>query len=158
MAEELKPNQVIIFVVGLALLGALAWGVGWMAHDLFERGAAPPPAEPTMPPTAAHSPTHLSTSPHAATPTQPPTETHAPAPATSTHAPTEEHNVEVMVVKANDRGAYDVVRRACELTRDYVLNLDDEIVRETWQLNGLVGAEPAISVGQEIQVPVYLCP
>jgi hypothetical protein len=69
-----------------------------------------------------------------------------------------EQRVETIVVETTDRGAYDVVRRACGLPRDYVLSTDDEIVQETWQLNSFVGGSPPIFEGQEIQVPTYLCP
>ena len=161
MADELKLSQVIMFVVGLVVLGALAWGLGWMAHSLFDRGAAPPPTatvEPTTPLTAAHSPTPTPppASPPPATLMQPPDG--ATSPATSTPAPTEERSVEAVTAEASDRGVYDVVRRACGLSRNYVLSLDDEIVRETWQLNGFVGENPAIFEGQEIQIPIHLCP
>jgi len=142
--------QILGFGGALLLLGALAWGIGWAAHGLFERLVAPPdetvgPTSP--PPTAGNSPTASPTPPESAT-----------VPATSTVLPTAEDSVETMIVRANDRGVYDVVRRACGLSRGYVLSLDDEIVQETWQLNGFVVENPAIFEGQEIQVPTYLCP
>ncbi len=153
--------QIVLWVGGLLLLGALAWGIGWTAHGLFDRlnAVTVETPEPTaVPPTAASSPTVPPTSPSSATPTQPPESTTAPAPATSTAAPTAEHNVETMIVGANDRGAYDIVRRACGLSRNYVLSLDDKIVQEVWQLNGFIGENPPIFEGQEIQIPIHLCP
>ena len=158
---KLRRVDVLVFIVVTLVLGGVAWGIGWTAHGLFDRlnAATMETVEPTaVPPTAETRPTASPAAPPSATPTQPPESRPAPAPATSTPAPTAEHDVKVMVVKANDRGAYDVVRRACELSRNYVLSLDDEIVQETWQLNGFTGERPPIFEGQEIQVPVHLCP
>ena len=153
--------QIILCTGGLILLGVIAWSIGWAAHSLLDRPDPLPterteatPSIPTHGPT--HGPTLSPTSPPAATLTQPPAATVAPA--TSTPAPTEERRVEMMIVMASDRGAYDVVRRACGLPRNYVLRSDDEIVQETWQSNGFVEENPEISNGQEIQVPIYLCP
>ena len=143
--------QVLVLGGALILLGATAWGIGWTAHSLFGRLAAPPEKtpEPTPPaPTMENIPT--------TSPTPPPES--ATVPATSTALPTVEDSVEAIIVKASDRGAYDVVRRACDLPRNYVLSPDNEIVQETWQLNGFVGERPTIFEGQEIQVPIYLCP
>jgi len=69
-----------------------------------------------------------------------------------------ERKVETIPVVASDRGVYDVVRRACGLPRDYGLAPSDEIMQETRRLNGWVVEDPVIFEGQEIQVPIYLCP
>ena len=153
-------SQIVLWVGGLLLLGALAWGIGWTAHGLFDRFAPPvETVEPTaVPPTVANGPTTPPTLPPSATPTQPPESTTAPVPATSTVVPTADDNVETIVVEANDRGVYDVVRRACGLSGNYTLSPDDEIVQETWKLNGFVEENPPIIEGQEIQVPIHLCP
>ena len=156
-------SQILLLAGALLLLGAVAWGIGWAAHSLFDRWAAPPPTatvEPTAPlPTAVHSPTASPASQLIATPTQPATSTSAPGPATSTAAPTvEEKKVETFVVVESDRGLNDVVRRACELPRDYLLDPDDAIMQETRELNGFILKDPIIFEGQEVLVPVYLCP
>lgn len=157
-----KPKvQIVLWVGGLFLLGAIAWGIGWTAHGLFDRPDAVPAAttEPTVPPpTAANSPTATPAPLPPATSTQPPDSRTTPAPATSTVVPTVEHSVETIIVETTDRGVYDVVRRACGLPSDYVLNPDNEIVRETRQLNGFAEESPTIFEGQEIRVPTYLCP
>lgn len=142
--------QVLVLGGALILLGAMAWGIGWTAHGLFDRFAPPDetPGPTPPPPTAENRPP--------AFPTPPPES--ATVPATSTVLPTAEDSVETIVVEASDRGVYDVVRRACELSSNYVLSLDDEIVQETWRLNSFVRENPAIFEGQEIQVPTYLCP
>jgi len=156
---KLRGIDVLIFIVVTLVLGGAAWGIGWMAHGLFDQQSAPPAdtVEPTAPsPTAANSPTPPPAVSPPATPTRPPDS--APVPATSTAAPTAEQKVEMLIVESTDRGVYDVVRRSCGLPKEYVLTLTDEIVRETWQLNGFSEKSPPIFEGQEILIPTYLCP
>jgi len=154
----------ILLVAGTVLvLGAMAWGIGWAAHSLFDRWAAPM-LTATIVSTAAlppvtDNPTGLPASPPTMIPTQSPTSTFVPSvPVTSTAAPTAGEKIESEHVLASDRGLYDVIRRACGLPRDYILTLDDAIAQETWRLNGFDVENPTIFEEQPIQVPVHLCP
>jgi hypothetical protein len=155
-----RLRQILLLVGGFLLLGALAWGIGWMTHGLIHRQATPLPTETleraTPSPTIVYSPTALSAPPPTVAPTELPTSISMPA--TSTAAPTVVRRVETFSVAASDRGLYDVVRRACGLTMDYTLVPSNEIVQETWRLNGFVEANPRIHKGQDILVPIYLCP
>lgn len=157
-----RKSRLILLLGGLALLGAVAWGVGWGARALFDRWAALLPtatAEPTASlSTATLRPTDMPDSQPTVTRTQLPTSTPEPVLVTSTPAPTAEQGIEILAVIRGDRGVYDVVKRACGLPRDYILAPGDAIVRETWRLNSFVGERPKIYEGQGIQVPIHLCP
>jgi len=152
-----------LLTVAFLVLGAAAWGIGWVAHSLVDRWAAPM-LTATMVSTAAlppvtDNPTGLPASPPTTIPTQRPTSTFVPSvPVTSTAAPTAGEKIESEHVLASDRGLYDVIRRACGLPRDYILTPDDVIAQETWQLNSFGVENPTIFEGQAIQVPVHLCP
>ncbi len=166
---RIKVRMLLIGV--LIVLGTLAWGIGWMAHSLFDRQTSPPPTRPAERtegrPTATHSPTATpDLSPGVAFTSSPngvaftPGATDAPTllPATSTPAPTAETQIQTLTVEADDRGVYDVIRRACGLPRDYFLYPGDEITQQTWLLNEFAEESPSIEVGQAIQVPIHLCP
>jgi hypothetical protein len=152
-------SQIALLVGALIVLGAMAWGAGWGAHFLLDRQTTRPTTEPTLAPAAlpsvAHSPTDTPSPSSTPAATQPQTSTPLPTAATS---PTAEHNVKALSVIASDRGLYDVVRRACGLPKSHIFRQSEEIVQETWRLNGFVVENPDIHLGQEIQVPTYLCP
>lgn len=160
--SELKLTYVLVPFVVLALLGALAWGLGWVAHSLLDRGAAPLPTAPAKSvsqPTRMPQPTDTLTSSPTVIPTSTPTEPSPLALATSTPAPTPtRRRIETLKVLDSDRGLYDVVRRACKLPRGYVLASNDKVVQETKQLNDFVLDNPVLLEDQEVKVPVYLCP
>jgi hypothetical protein len=155
----ISKSQIALLIGGLIVLGAMAWSAGWGAHFLLDRQTTQPTTEPTLAPAAlpsvAHSPTDTPSPSPTPAPTQPQTSTPLPTAATS---PTAEHNVKVLSVIPGDRGLYDVVRRACGLPKSHILRPGEEIVQATWQLNGFVVEDPDIHLGQEIQVPTYLCP
>lgn len=157
--------QILGLVSVLIVLGSLAWGIGWAARGLLNRQATPPPTATVLPtalppttvtPTTSAVPTARADFP--SSPTVRPTSTAVAVPATATAIPIPENRIEIMVFKATDRGLYDVVRRACGLSRDYVLAPSDGIVQETRWLNGFTVENPRISAGKKIKVPVYLCP
>ena len=163
--------RVAVLVGAFIALGALAWGIGWVAHGLFDRRASLPPpvsSESTEGrPTAMHSPTgspdpspsavYTSSSDNVAF-TPGATDAPTPVPATSTPAPTTGARVQEMTVETNDRGVYDVIRRACGLPSSHVLSPGDVIIQETWKLNEFIEESPHVETGQAIQVPIHLCP
>ena len=85
--SKLRAGHILVLVVALVLLGALAWGVGWVAHSLMVQPTPLPAATttPTVLPTSAPTVAPILT----AEPTQASTEsvTSTPVP-TSTPAPT----------------------------------------------------------------------
>jgi hypothetical protein len=159
---------ILLWVGGVLLLGAVGWAIGWTAHRVLDVRATPTPtrtARPTATPTVAPAPTDLGATdipltPTAASPggTVQPTSTPLSVPTTVTPAPPATNEVRAIPVETGDRGVYDVIRRACGLERDYPLSQHDRIVQETWVLNEFAEDSPRIQVGQEIRVPVYLCP
>jgi hypothetical protein len=90
-----RKSRLVLLAGALLVLGAVAWGIGWAAHSLFDRWAAPPTTivEPTVLPPATPTnifptvPVEPSLAPPAARPTStlPPTSTPVP---TSTASPT----------------------------------------------------------------------
>ena len=143
-------------VIAFVVLGALAWGIGWMAHGMFDRQTSLPPTVSPERPEGLQTATHRSTASIEESPGA--TGASTPLPATSTFASTATAQVQTLTVAADDRGVYDVIRRACGLPRDYVLSPSDEITRETWRLNQFAEESPPIEVGQAVQVPIRLCP
>ena len=159
-------TQVLLWLGGLLLLGAVIVGLRWTTRTMNDRRETPPPTEwlrPTAPPaTGVLDPAQLPASP-TLTPTQPPVDSPVPPPPTgiaaaATHAPAATRDGAVFPVQDGDRGVYDVLRRACALADDHPLSGDDALVQETWRLNEFAGESPTIRPGQEIRVPVRLCP
>jgi hypothetical protein len=160
----------LLWLGGIVLLGVVGWGIGWTAHRVLDSRGTPTPtrtARPTVTPAATAvvvptgpGPTDTPPVPTTAISdgTVQPTSTLLPASTTATPAPPATNEVRAIPVEIGDRGVYDVIRRACGLERDYPLSQRDGIVQETWALNEFVEGSPKIQVGQEIQVPVYLCP
>ncbi|MEA3340816.1 MAG: hypothetical protein U9R15_12695, partial [Chloroflexota bacterium] len=65
-----NPKAQILGLGGaLLLLGALAWGIGWAAHGLFERASEPPAETGAATSPATQMPAAPPPSPPAATPT-----------------------------------------------------------------------------------------
>ena len=172
--RAINVRNVRVLVGVFIALGALAWGIGWMAYGLFDRQTSLPPTVPSKRteglPTASPNPSPNVTftsssdsvaftpSPDSVAFTPGATGVPTPLPATSTSAPTAETQVQTLIVGAGDRGVYDVIRRACGLPRDYILSPNDEITQETWLLNEFAEENPLVEEGQAIQVPIHLCP
>jgi hypothetical protein len=154
----------IVLVGAIILLGAVAWGIGWAAHALFDRPAAPAPTvtmetmetvetmEPTALPVTTLTPTaQAPTIPSPATPAgTPPTSTPAPSPTPSPAKPAGEEKWEIV---QPGEGLYMVCRRHCP-ARWPPDDADlEEYAREVAWLNGLSWPEPALSPGQRIRMP-----
>jgi len=144
---ELKPRHILILVVALVLLGALAWGVGWVAHSLVARSA--PTSAATMAPPAlpAATPTSTAPLPTAAHPTSTPRPTSTPAP-TITPSPTPAETT--YTVTPRDGGLWDVARHACALTDPGEIEVFVERIKER---NGLYGPNPVIHPGDVLIIP-----
>ncbi len=147
--------QILVLVVLLIVLGTTAWGVGWVAHDLFSRRATPSPrptSEPTSPPTltVAVSITRPATSPVVvATSTSRPTVTPAP---TFTPTPAEEWET-----VRQSQGLYQVCRRHCPemWTESGVPSSLEEYARQVARINGLQwgNSGPSLQNGQRLLMP-----
>lgn len=153
-SQSSNPKAQVALLVGtLILLGAVAWGIGWVAHGLFDQRTAPsastaePTVEaPTLPPLTATS--VRSTVPH-------PTSTLRP---TSTPAPTLAANptAEIEIVQHGE-GVYQVCRRHCPgrwPDDDVPPNLE-EYAREVARMNDLRWgvAGPRLHEGQVLLMP-----
>jgi hypothetical protein len=80
-SQILNSNlQFVLLVAGFLLLGAVAWGVGWTAHAVIDRGpASSPTIGPTAPATATSNPVLSDgVTPLPSSTPQPPTSTPAP--------------------------------------------------------------------------------
>lgn len=150
---KLRPVHVLVFVVALVLLGALAWGVGWVAHSLVggDRAAvtatvtraAPTDVPATSPPT----PTDVSSATVSPTSTPQPTSTPMP---TLTLPPVEEGET----VRQGE-GLYQICRRHCPgRWPAYGIPPDLEgYARKAAQLNDLRWPNPVVYKGQKLRMP-----
>jgi len=113
---KLRPGHILILVVALVLLGALAWGVGWVAHSLVGRSVQSPTpvatATPTVPttPVPVVTPTPLPV----AHPTSTPMPTSTPVP-TIAPSPTP---YRIYVVQPRE-GLLAIARKMCPHLRTY---------------------------------------
>ena len=151
MGNAKFPNRILILVVVLLVLGAAAWGVGWVAHDLFIRRAAPAPP-PTIPPTLTVATSIAGPAPSptiAATGTPRPTVTPAP-----TFAPTPTEEWETV---RQSQGLYQVCRRHCsgKWAEDNVPPSLEEYARQVARTNGLQWgiSGPSLQNGQRLLMP-----
>ncbi len=165
--SKLRLRRVLILVVALVLLGALAWGVGWIAHSLVSRPTPPPlaatataTATPALavatatevPATSAPAPTPVS--PAAVPPTSTPAPTSTPMP-TLTPTPTEEWEIVQL-----GEGLYQVCRRHCpgRWSGSGKPSSLDKYAREVARMNGLRWGwwGPKLHEGQALLMPA--CP
>ncbi len=147
--------HIAMWIGGLALLGAMAWGVGWGAHALLDRWGALPAgmAETTASPMITATPV---TPPAVASllPTvKPPTSTPYP---TSTLMPT--HTPVPRVIVQAGEGLYAVCRRHCpgRWPGDSVPPELDRYAHEVARINGIRWprrGEPRLEVNQELTMP-----
>ena len=154
--SKLRAGHILMLVVALVFLGALAWGVGWVAHSLMVRPTTSP--TPTAAPTLAVAtatgvpatlvPTPMTVSPVAMPPvsTQAPTSTPMP---TLAPTPTEEWET----VQSGE-GLYQVCRRHCPgRWLDYGVPPDlMDYAGEVAQLNGLPGSNPTVYPDQKLRM------
>lgn len=141
----------VLFVLMLVLVGALAWGVGWVAHGTLDRQAVPSPTatvRPTAtatsgsPPTIAPSPSPEVKPPGTLRPTSTPLPTLTPAPTLAWE------------VVQRGEGLYQVCRRHCPgRWPAYGVPSDlDNYAREVARLNRLTWP-PHLYPGQKLQMP-----
>lgn len=150
---KLKPANVLTLIAVIIVLGGVAWGMGWLAHSLFDRQAAPPAtATATVEPTAT--PTSTAPAP-TATLSSPPTSTLRP---TSTPAPTLVPTpTESWMTVEFGEGVYQVCRRHCpgQWPGDDVPPSLEEYAREVTRVNGLRWRlrGPRLEAGQTLHMP-----
>jgi len=149
----------ILLVAGTVLvLGAMAWGIGWAAHGLFDWRTArsavtAEPSVPTQTATLATFPPTMSPSPSSVSP---PTTTMMP---TTTPVPTlaPRSTGEWETVQAGE-GLYQVCRRHCA-GRWHAYDVAPDLVayaREIARLNGLLWIEPngpPLALEQKLRMP-----
>jgi hypothetical protein len=152
-----RSKNVLTLIAGVAVLGGVAWGVGWLAHDLLDRQAEPlATVTATVEPTVVSTPTPTSTAP---APTDalpsPPTDTLRP---TSTLAPTLIPTpTESWITVGFEEGLYQICRRHCpgQWPGDDVPPGLEEYAREVARVNGLRWGiwGPRLKVGQVLDMP-----
>lgn len=155
---NLRPLHILIGVVIIVILGAMAWGIGWVAHSLLSQQATPPPmvaVEPTvilMTSTfAAPTSTALAASPLPAgqTGTPRPTSTLRP---TVTPSPTPAH----AIVQPGE-GLYEICRRHCPNSwPDGGISPGlEEYARDVARINSLRWGwwGPRLKAGQRLEMP-----
>lgn len=143
-----SKSQIALWAGGLLLLGAVAWGIGWMAHGLFGRTDAPAAERATATSYPAALPTALSPVPPAAAPTSvPPTSTPAPA-----LAPTPAPATEWEFVQPGE-GLYQVCRRHCPGRWPPDDQDLEEYAQAVARLNNLSWPDPPLDQGQKLQMP-----
>jgi len=147
-------SQIALLAGALLLLGAVAWGIGWAAHHLFDRWAVPPPTATVEPTVRAPTPlllTATSIQPTVANPasTLRPTSTLVPTPV-GTPTP------EIEVVRSGE-GIYQVCRRHCpgRWPDDDVPPTLDEYAHEVARMNDLRWGilDPWLQEGQVLRMP-----
>lgn len=148
--------RLLVFAVVVALLAVGAWGMGWLAHRLFDRWPGQlPTAE--IGSTAVRAETSLPTSPVSVTvpsslPTSAPRPTSTPMPAPASAS------AETWETVGRGEGLYQVCRRHCP-GRWSVDDAPGDLVRyarEVARLNGLIWRYPhgpIVRFGQELRMP-----
>ena len=143
----------------LILLGAMAWGAGWMAHALLDTPTAPSSTtkvQPTnQPSVTTPPPPSPSLTPSVQTTPNP---TAIPAP-TATLNPTSMPSPSVTdreEIVQQGEGLYAVCRRHCPDNNwpDGGIPADlQEYAEQTAQDNNLIGTNPNLGVGQRLNMP-----
>ena len=140
--------QILVFGGALALLGALAWGIGWVAHGLFERASEPPAETAAATSPTAQTPTAPPSSPPAVTPTSASQPTSTPAPTLAPTLPVEEWES----IQPGE-GLLKVCRRHCpgRWPSDEAGLM--EYAQEVARLNNLPWPNPQLNQGQRLRMP-----